>query len=197
MSIVSDILPILLALSHDDQVHGDIDVGNKGTVSLQWIEQWQTQSTANTLPMNTDERTDLFETWTKTSISPETRQIYQAAFLVPTARKTLEQQFQQQSIRIDSNASTSLLVTGGCGFIGSTFINYWLETYPNDRIVNIDRLDPVSNTKNIVHCNSSNYSLVVADISNKDIILHLMNQYHITHVVHFAGYHTRTTFIVM
>ena len=33
-----------------------------------------------------------------------------------------------------------ILVTGGCGFIGSNFIHYLLETYPQDSIINVDKL---------------------------------------------------------
>ncbi|PJA11140.1 dTDP-glucose 4,6-dehydratase, partial [Candidatus Falkowbacteria bacterium CG_4_10_14_0_2_um_filter_36_22] len=33
-----------------------------------------------------------------------------------------------------------LLITGGCGFIGSNFIHYWLNKYPEDKIVNLDVL---------------------------------------------------------
>jgi FlaA1/EpsC-like NDP-sugar epimerase len=120
-------------------------------------------------------------------ISPETRYLYQASFVLANASKSIEHYLQQKSIHFDPNAPKILLVTGGCGFIGSTFINHWLETYPNDRIINIDRLDPVSNTKNIRNSQSSNYSFIVADINNKDIVLHLMKQYNITHIVHFAS----------
>jgi hypothetical protein len=131
--------------------------------------------------------TDHFEELNNQVISPGTRHLYQASFVLPNASKSLEQYFQQKSIQLDPNAPRVLLVTGGCGFIGSTFINHWLKTYPNDRILNIDRLDSVANTKNISNPQSPNYSLIVADIKNKDIVLHLMRQHHITHIVHFAG----------
>jgi FlaA1/EpsC-like NDP-sugar epimerase len=120
-------------------------------------------------------------------ISPETRQLYQASFLLPHVSKSIEDIVQQNTNQSNPNAPKNILVTGGCGFIGSTFINHWLETYPNDHIINIDRLDPVANTKNILNPNSPNYSLVVADIGNKDIVLHLFKQYNITHIAHFAG----------
>ncbi len=38
-----------------------------------------------------------------------------------------------------------LLVTGGAGFIGSNFIRYWLKKYPNDSILNLDKLTYAGN----------------------------------------------------
>jgi len=186
ITILSDLLPILLALIHDGKVSGQIDVCNKGTISLSWFEQ--ILSKKNQIHTNeTDNLTDKFDDWNKQMISPETRHLYRASFVLPNIRTTIEEYLRQKSIEIDPNSPRTLLVTGGCGFIGSTFINYWLETYPQDRIVNIDRLDPISNTKNIANPQSFNYSLIIADINNKDIVLHLMRQYNITHIVHFAG----------
>ncbi|CAF1101936.1 unnamed protein product [Adineta steineri] len=190
ITILSDILPILLALIHDGKVNGHIDVCNKGKISLKDFEknnsnELKSQTNISQI-IETEDITDKFEKWTKQMISPETRQLYQASFILPNVLKSIEQIIQEESIVIDANASKILLVTGGCGFIGSTFINYWLETYPNDHIINIDRLDPVANTKNILQPNSPNYSFIVADIGNKDIVLHLCRQYNITHIAHFA-----------
>ena len=191
ITILSDVLPILLALIHDGKCHGPIDVCNKGTITFNWLNQLLSKQTENEIivPLGTDSEnlTDQFENWNHQMIAPETRHLYQASFAVPSASNSLAQYLQQKSIHLDPNAPRILLVTGGCGFIGSTFINHWLETYPNDRIINIDRLDPVANTKNISNPQSPNYSLIVADINNKDIVLHLMRQYNITHIVHFAG----------
>lgn len=194
IGILSEVLPILLALTHDAKAHGFVDVCNRGFVSLQWIEHHH-EPTAKIPPIisaaiEAADRSDTFDEWTKSLISPETRQLYQVPFLVPMVSKSLEQIFQQKSIQTNPNAPRILLVTGGCGFIGSTFINHWLKTYPNDQIVNIDRLDPVANPKNILHSDTPNYTLIVADINNKDIVLHLMHQYNITHIVHFAGQFT-------
>ncbi|CAF1208560.1 unnamed protein product [Rotaria sordida] len=190
ITILSDILPILLALIHDGKAQGQIDVCNKGTISLNWLEQFisnQSESEIN-IPqiIDTDDFIDQFEKWNKEMISPETRHLYQASFVVPNASKSIGQYLQQKLINRNQNTTRILLVTGGCGFIGSTFINHWLEKYPEDKIINIDRLDPVSNIKNIQNSTSSNYSLIVADVANKDIVLHLMKQYNITHIFHFA-----------
>ena len=42
-----------------------------------------------------------------------------------------------------------LLVTGGAGFIGSNFIHYWLKKYPNDSIINLDKLTYCGNLENL------------------------------------------------
>ncbi|CAF1049619.1 unnamed protein product [Rotaria sordida] len=191
ITILSDVLPILLALIHDGKVNGQIDICNKGTISLKYFQKINSNEIKqeNILPQSSIEikdLTDKFEQWNKQMILPETRQLYQASCLLPNVLKSIEQVLQQQKLNMNQNTSKVLLVTGGCGFIGSTFINHWIQTYPNDKIINIDRLDPVANTKNISNPNSPNYTLVVADINNTDIVLHLFNQYNITHIVHFA-----------
>jgi dTDP-D-glucose 4,6-dehydratase len=43
----------------------------------------------------------------------------------------------------------NLLVTGGAGFIGSNFIRYWLEHYPDDRVVNLDLLTYAGNLSSL------------------------------------------------
>ena len=42
-----------------------------------------------------------------------------------------------------------LLVTGGCGFIGSNFIMHMLETYPDISIINLDLLTYAGNLENL------------------------------------------------
>jgi len=42
-----------------------------------------------------------------------------------------------------------LLVTGGCGFIGSNFIRYWFANHPQDSIINLDKLTYAGNLENL------------------------------------------------
>ena len=59
-----------------------------------------------------------------------------------------------------------LLVCGGYGFIGSTFIKNHLNNFPNDKIINIDNLTIGSNKLNLSEINNKNYSFVKEDIQN-------------------------------
>jgi len=60
-----------------------------------------------------------------------------------------------------------LLVTGGAGFIGSNFILYWMKKYPNDKIVNLDKLTYAGNLENLkIVEKNSNYEFIHGDICN-------------------------------
>jgi dTDP-glucose 4,6-dehydratase len=79
-----------------------------------------------------------------------------------------------------------LMVTGGCGFIGSNFIHYMLRKYPNYQIVNLDKLTYAGNPANLKGLeNNPNYFFVKGDICNPAVINEVMNK--VDHVVHFAA----------
>src|SRR6202035_3621202 len=64
-----------------------------------------------------------------------------------------------------------LLVTGGCGFIGSNFIRYLLETDPQARIINFDQLTYAGNLANLKDIDSDpRYRFVKGDISDREAV---------------------------
>lgn len=81
-----------------------------------------------------------------------------------------------------------LLVTGGSGFIGSNFILYWLKKYPQDKIVNLDKLTYAGNPENLKTVeNNPNYKFVKGDICNAQLVNPLINNNKIETIVHFAA----------
>ena len=80
------------------------------------------------------------------------------------------------------------LVTGGCGFIGSNYINYIHENDKTSFVVNIDKLDYCANIKNVYLRNDpSRYIFIHKSICDKFALLHILNEHNITHIVHFAA----------
>jgi dTDP-glucose 4,6-dehydratase len=60
-----------------------------------------------------------------------------------------------------------ILVTGGCGFIGSNFIHYFLKKYPDDSVINVDKLTYAGNLKNLSALSDSpRYIFVRGDIAD-------------------------------
>lgn len=79
-----------------------------------------------------------------------------------------------------------ILVTGGAGFIGSNFIQYWLNKYPDDEIVNLDKLTYAGNLENLKNVESNkNYSFIQGDICNPQLVDSLTQN--IDTIVNFAA----------
>lgn len=81
------------------------------------------------------------------------------------------------------------LVTGGCGFIGSNFINKHFMLNPESYIVNLDSLY-IPNSADHIHklvSDSSRYVFVEGNICDYDLVMHILRTYEIDVVVHFAG----------
>lgn len=79
-----------------------------------------------------------------------------------------------------------LLVTGGAGFIGSNFIHYILEQYPQDEVINLDALTYAGNLENLKDIeNNPNYKFVHGDIMDSLLVEELMGAVDV--IVHFAA----------
>lgn len=82
----------------------------------------------------------------------------------------------------------NLLITGGCGFIGSNFINYIFEknTY---NVINFDAMYYCANENNVgKHIRDSlNYQLVKGNLCDYNLVDYVINKNNITHIIHFAA----------
>ena len=76
------------------------------------------------------------------------------------------------------------LVTGGCGFIGSNFLNIIKERHPDIEFVNIDKLDYCSNIHNV---NSGVAKFIQHNLCNVGILENIVKEYKFDYVFHFAA----------
>jgi len=82
----------------------------------------------------------------------------------------------------------SILITGGAGFIGSNFIPYFLEKYPDYHIVNLDLLTYAGNLDNLKEIeNHPRYTFIQGNICDRDCIEALFKTHDIRGVIHFAA----------
>jgi dTDP-glucose 4,6-dehydratase len=80
-----------------------------------------------------------------------------------------------------------ILVTGGCGFIGSNFIRYYLKSYPKDSLINVDKLTYAGNLENVSDLShSSRYLFVKGDIADASRMEEFVNK-GIDAIVNFAA----------
>ncbi len=79
-----------------------------------------------------------------------------------------------------------ILVTGGAGFIGTNFIKYMLNKYPDYEIVNLDLLTYCGNLENLKDIESNkNYSFIKGNIRDKDLVNEIVKD--CNYVINFAA----------
>ena len=64
----------------------------------------------------------------------------------------------------------SILVTGGCGFIGSNFVRYVVESHPGVHVTVLDKLTYAGRRENIAGLPSDRVELVVGDICDVGLL---------------------------
>jgi dTDP-glucose 4,6-dehydratase len=80
-----------------------------------------------------------------------------------------------------------ILVTGGCGFIGSNFVRYLLDTDPDYSVINVDKLTYAGNLENLSGLSSSpRYHFIRADIADASAMEQLIGK-GVETIVNFAA----------
>ncbi len=90
----------------------------------------------------------------------------------------------------DNNTDpVNLLITGGCGFIGSNFINYYFPKNKINKMVNIDAMYYCANETNVESSirYHRNYVFVKGNLCDFEFVKDVVEKYNITHVIHFAA----------
>jgi len=82
----------------------------------------------------------------------------------------------------------SILISGGAGFIGSHVVRLFVKKYPDDKIINLDKLTYAGNLENLKDVEKApNYEFVKGDIVDDDFIFELFEKYQFDGVIHLAA----------
>ena len=82
----------------------------------------------------------------------------------------------------------TLLITGGAGFIGANFVPYFLDAFPQYKIINLDKLTYAGNLDNLKECqNNPNYTFIKGDICDSNLVNKIFENHDIRGVFHFAA----------
>ncbi|MCK4727447.1 MAG: dTDP-glucose 4,6-dehydratase, partial [Desulfobacterales bacterium] len=82
----------------------------------------------------------------------------------------------------------TLLITGGCGFIGSNFIRHMRRAHPELELINLDNLSYSGNPDNLRALEDDPYyRFVHGDIADEEMVRSLLQEDHVRALVHFAA----------
>jgi dTDP-glucose 4,6-dehydratase len=82
----------------------------------------------------------------------------------------------------------NLLLTGGCGFIGSNLVRWILANRPGWRVVNLDKLTYAGNAENLADvAGETRHRLVVGDVGDEALVSGLLREERIEAILHLAA----------
>ena len=82
----------------------------------------------------------------------------------------------------------SLLVTGGAGFIGANFVQYWLDKHADDRVIVLDALTYAGNRTSLQPVEGRHgFEFVHGDICDGELVGKLIRGREVSTIVHFAA----------
>ena len=82
----------------------------------------------------------------------------------------------------------NILITGGCGFIGSNLVLHLAKKYPNYKLVNLDLMTYASDASYLESLkNNQNYVFVKGDIRDEKLVNKLFDEHNIDSVIHLAA----------
>jgi dTDP-glucose 4,6-dehydratase len=89
---------------------------------------------------------------------------------------------------INNPRKINILITGGCGFIGSNFINYIFDKNKYN-IINLDAMYYCADENNVnEHIRKSKYyKFIKGNVNDKQLIKNILSDYRISKVIHFAA----------
>jgi len=190
MTVLPELLPIVLDMMQK-KLTGTINLTNPGLISHNEILEmykeivnlnfkWKNFSIEEQRSILASDRSNNYLDTTKLeSLYP----------MVKNIKESVRDCLVKYKEYVENNKEVNLLITGGCGFIGSNFINYYFLKKTVTKLVNIDALYYCANESNILDTirKDSKYIFVNANINNSELVYKLLIDYQITHVIHFAA----------
>lgn len=190
MTVLPELLPYVLDMMKNG-VTGTMNLTNPGLISHNEILAmykelvnpfftWKNFSQEEQRKILAADRSNNFlETKRLTDLYPEIKSI----------KDSVRECLVKYKDTVKKTKKVHLLITGGCGFIGSNFINYYFPKGKVDKLVNLDAMYYCADEKNVDETirNSENYVLVKGNLCDADLVEHVLKEYKITHIIHFAA----------
>lgn len=195
MTVIPDVLPIMVDMIKKQKT-GTVNLVNPGVISHNEILDMYTEIVDPTFTYENftlEEQSKILKS-DRSNNRLDTTLLEKEYFILPIYESVLRllKRVKKQNIMSLAPKMENVLVTGGFGFIGSNFIHQLYKTYPNVKVVNVDKVSYCSSRE---HLNGLDVISYENDINEMETMLEILEKHNINVVVHFAAQsHVSTSF---
>lgn len=188
MTVLPDLLPVIIDMMRTG-ITGTINFTNPGLISHNEILEmykeivdpeftWQNFSQEEQRKILAADRSNNYL---------DTKSLEMLYPMIPRIKDSVRQIMVEY--KINSLPKKNLLITGGCGFIGSNFINRFFPKNNVNALVNIDAMYYCASEENVMKDIRKNPSYIFkkGNICDYDFIEKILKEHEITHIIHFAA----------
>jgi dTDP-glucose 4,6-dehydratase len=191
MTVLPELLPYVLDMMRN-KVTGTINLTNPGLISHNEILQMYKEIVDNNFTWNnfTQEEQRKILAADRSNNFLETTKLQKLYPKIKNIRNSVRECLIQYKASLNEEKShVNLLVTGGCGFIGSNFINYYFPKGKIAKLVNYDAMYYCANKDNVDEDirKNPNYILVESNLCDEKMVKQVLYEHQITHIIHFAA----------
>jgi dTDP-glucose 4,6-dehydratase len=191
MTVLPELLPYVLDMMRN-KVTGTINLTNPGLISHNEILQMYKEIVDNNFTWNnfTQEEQRKILAADRSNNFLETTKLQNLYPKIKNIRNSVRECLIQYKASLNEEKShVNLLVTGGCGFIGSNFINYYFPKGKIAKLVNYDAMYYCANKDNVDEDirKNPNYILVESNLCDEKMVKQVLYEHQITHIIHFAA----------
>ena len=200
MTVLPDLLPLVVDMMSKNTT-GTINLTNPGLISHNEILEmykkyvdpeftWQNFTSEEQSKILDSERSNNFLDTTRLESMYHVNNIKDSVKkLLQNYKRDLSCSKKQITTDFPNQQGTTLLVTGGSGFIGSNFINLIMERFDKIKLINFDAMYYCANEKNVAlkWRISPRYQFIKGNLCSFDLVRHVLETHQPTHIIHFAA----------
>ena len=188
MTVLPDLLPVIIDMMRSG-ITGTINFTNPGLISHNEILEMYKEIVDPTFTWQnfSQEEQRKILACDRSNNYMDTRTLEMLYPMIPNIKVSMRQIMVEY--KINSMPKNNLLITGGCGFIGSNFINRFFPKNKVNKLVNIDAMYYCASEENVKEDirQNTNYIFKKGNICDYGFIEKTLKEDEITHVIHFAA----------
>ena len=193
MTVLPELLPYVLDMMQN-KVVGTMNLTNPGLIShneMLTLYKELVDPSFTWKNFSQEEQRSILDSDRSNNFLDTTRleSLYPVKNIKDSVRDCLENYKKCLDLEKPNDSKVNLLVTGGCGFIGSHFINYYFPKKKFDTLVNLDALYYCANKNNVDVSvqQDKDYLFMEGNLCNESFVKEVIEKCNITHVIHFAA----------